>query len=304
MRRHELRTLIASSAVASLTTVVLLSLLGAKNPSFERKVLNELAALRAAASAPGDVFAVEACVKGALKGEGGYSAENELEIEGEGRIGAEAFGNGLMARLRAVPGAKIGGAVKGELGSELAFCFDLRELASRIRAGDTFGLDSTAQALVLKLESADEAALISSLVARMDGAGLDPGQVEAKLAAVEQLSFDLDPAVLADGGGPLATLAQSLPLPPALAARISDGGSVMQRFQSLDLCDLPNAPQALTDVTAQACALAADEPFSQILTSVNSRTSNLVTRVAAVQSTLSQLPNQVVNAFCNQVSIC
>ena len=319
-RRHALATPLASALVATLTTFLLLGTLGLS--SGNRRILNlleeletkvdgvdtKLAAMDAKLDAthPEDaVFGLEVCVKGALGGEGGYAVEQELRIEAEGRVGAEAYGNGLMAKLRALPGAKLEGGAKGEVGGELSACFDLRALAQQLRArGAAPGISPDAAATIQRLAAVDQDELLEALATFVDATSLDPGAFAAALERVRTLPSGIDPGSI--GHGELvASLAEVLPLPAQHRARLLDPGAMLASFQDdRVLCELQGLPPALAEIVDQACAGAAAENLADIIVGTQSKLDALQSSLAAARNAIAAVPANVVNAICNVIPGC
>lgn len=255
-------------------------------------------------AAPPQVFSLQLCVKAGLAGEAGYSGEQALKVEGQGRLGAEAYGNGLMAQLRAVPGAKIGGGVKGDAGGELQGCFDLRALAQRIQAGTPpFPMSPGQQQIVTKMAATDQATLAGKLLDFASLTSLDPTALEAALDHVPQLTADADPLKLAEPVNNLTELAQFVPLSFQARTRLQDVGATFLAFeQQRDLCGL-SLPPALANMVDPICTAAANEPLATALQSTATQVSNIRTRVISLQSITSGI-SSVVNRICHYVPGC
>lgn len=321
--RRVLSSPVASALVATLGTLLVVGLLGASKGSNKRTVelleqiqarLEQQDAALAALDAKLDathpaeadpVFGLEVCIKGALAGEGGYGAEQSLRVEAEGRVGAEAYGNGLMAKLRALPGAKIEGGAKGEVGGELSACFDLRALAARLRArGSVPGVSPETAAIVQRLAAVDEDRLLEALAGFVDATQLDPDAFPTALQRIESLPSELDAASLGDGHV-IAALGEVLPLPATQRARLVEPGAVLAQFQAEGaLCELQGLPPALADVVDRACVAAANEPLQTALLGAASRIQSVQSKVNTIASQVAALPQSVVNALCNVLPGC
>lgn len=254
---------------------------------------------------PPEVFSLEICLSAGLMGEAGFAGEQELKVEGEGRVGAEAYGNGLMAKIRAIPGAKLEGGVKGEAGGELSACFDLRALAQRIReANPPFPISGSNQEMVLKLDSVDEATLAGKLMEFAALSNLDPTPMQAALDEIPQLAADVDPLRMVEPVNTATRLAQVVPLSFQARARLQDIQATFETFeQHRNLCGA-NLPTALAGVLDPACQAAASEPLKPLIQNTASRVEDVRSRTAALQSAVASLPSRVVGALCSVLPGC
>lgn len=256
------------------------------------------------AAAPPQVFSLQLCLKGGLAGEAGFSGEQALKIEGQARVGAEGFGNGIMAWLRGIPGAKIGGGVKGDVGGELQGCFDLRALAQRIKANaPPFPMTPGQQQNVLRMAATDQATLAGKLLDFASLTSLDPAALQPALDVVPQLSADVDPLKMADPVNNLTELAQVVPLSFQARGRLQDMKATFDAFeQQRNLCSL-NLPPSLANVVDPICNAAASEPLKPALQATASRVTNIQSRVTSVQSAVSGI-RSVVNRICYYLPGC
>jgi hypothetical protein len=300
---------VASALVATLTTLLVVGLLGAAKGN--RRIVELLEQIDAKLDAthppeaPDPVFALEVCIKGALAGEGGFAGEHSLRVEGEGRVGAEAYGNGLMAKLRAIPGAKIEGGAKGEVGGELSACFDLRALAASLRTrGAAPGISPETAEIVQRLAAVDRDRLLEALASFVDATQLDPAAFPTALDRIRTLPSALEPGALAEGQL-VAALGEVLPLPAQHRTRLLEPDAILTRLeQDGALCELQGLPPALADVVDRACTAAANEPLKQALLGAEARIGNLQSRVNTVANQVAALPQNVVNALCNVIPGC
>jgi hypothetical protein len=329
LRHHALASPLVSALVASLTTLLVVGTLGASGAG-QQQILAELQRLEGridALSPPGSdpVFGLQLCIKGGVGGEVGASGENDLKVEGEGRVGAEAFGNGAMAKAKGGPSFKLEGAVKGEAGGELTACFDLRALAQRIQALHSSpsvtlrrrgpnagnptsvagsGLSSDAEATLLRLASVDPNQLLEVAASFVDATALDPAALPAALEHVRDLPLALDSAHFGKGEA-IASLAAALPLPAQQRALLLEPGILLDALQQQQaLCSQQDLPPRLAGMVGRACAAAANEPLQQALLDVDTRMGAVQGSVSSLSSQVGSLPGRVKDALCSVLPGC
>jgi len=255
---------------------------------------------------PPEVFGLQICLKAGLAGEVGLSGEQTLKLEGQGRVGAEAYGNGVMAHIRAIPGARIGGGVKGDAAGELTACFDLRALAQRIRAGTLpFAMPPRQQQAVLRMADTDEAVLAGKLLDFAALTNLDPTSVQEALDQIPQLATDVNPIRMAEPGNAVTTLAQSVPMSFQARARIQDVNATFDTFQqqSGQLC-AASLPPGLARMVDPVCTAAANEPLKGAIQTTATRVNDVQSRVIWIQEKLRNIPRQVRDAMCAVLPVC
>jgi hypothetical protein len=280
----------------------------------------------AALNAPDPVFSFSLCTEPAGNFEAQAGTETDVELKGEGRLGAEGFGNGLMARLLGSPKFKTGKAFKfGWDILKLGVCADLRaaiQRAAALRGTDGNGgarllraglaADSGAAVtggLLDQIPSLDEDALLREMLDLASTLQFDPQKLQNTLDAVSNVSFDGSPFSALQSDDPnRAALVEALPLPPNLRTLLADPAAVFNKFKELKetgLCNVSPRPPALDDLLGEICALAENERFSKLLDRVDDITGDINTTVGTVNTrvgtVLSRLPtDNDCKLFCHR----
>ena len=220
----------------------------------------------------------------------GAELEAHLEYGGkfdgefEGRVGAEAFGSGVMGKVKAKPGLDFGAQLKGAAVPKVAFCRSfgpiLQNSASPAGARMAAAV-SGAQAL-----SDDE--LTERLMALVENLGLTESRMTAAMNVMPGFSSDADIWSSLRAGGVLPKAAEVLPMPDGLRSKLQDPGQFLSNLRDqMKLCQQSNLPPAIDSIVGEFCGLAAKEPFQDLLNRVDKAVSTVK---ETVDNIIGQLP--------------
>ena len=284
------------------------------NEDLDKKLDKILAIL----NEPEPVFSFVLCTEPAIQWGQGAAFKIELTGKGEGRIGAEGFGNGVMARVQ--------GETKGEVGAELKFGWDILKFgvcvdlgaavrnaspasssggATPLRQASLTANDGIAAAngggLLNHIATLDQDAMLAQMLGLANELGVNPANLQFAFDRVANLSFDNE-------GGPFAALQlkdedreallATLPIPVGVRPVVEDpAGFIRGQVQSLladltqprGICDIP-PPAGLEPFLHMVCSQPAD-PFGPMLTSIN-------TSVNTVKSNVNTVKNKVEDLWC------
>jgi hypothetical protein len=285
--------------------IVRASASGGEPPSELARVLARLDALEARLTrqvVPAQLLqsgaSSEICITRAVTIEGAGEAGSKARLVGEGRLGIEAFGSGGMARAKAKANLDVKLALKGEQAVEFVRCFDTTMLASapEDRRGEPF---------VLAAHDERQAPPGGSPVrAARRGRPRDQALSDAVLALAQATGLMNDPTpgltlllngaddltllgLLRDGPQGVKSLLAELPMPPRLRARMENPRSVIDELRQLreaGLCDNPDIPAVLQELTAEACQFKDSNPYVEALDRIDAVTQDVQSRVANVQT--------------------
>jgi hypothetical protein len=263
-------------------------------PPSNREILNRLNDVLDILNEPEPIFSFVLCTEPALNGEVQFKSEVKVEGQVEGRVGAEGFGNGVMARLKGTPVGKFGESLKASWDVvKLGVCWDLGATVRNRRAaaaagGGTLRAAAAPGDLADIIAGLDVEALRQKLQAAADGLQLDPVRSLDALQGLTDVSFDGDPFAGLRGEGPLRQMAESMPLPEALRELAEKPAMVFERLNELraqGLCSL-DLPPALAGPIGEICDLAANEPFRPLLVRVDKATDTIESIVDRIERAL------------------
>ncbi|MBI4442752.1 MAG: hypothetical protein HY649_05190 [Acidobacteria bacterium] len=288
-------------------------------------VLAKLDTIDATLNEPEPVFSFVFCSEPAISYGGRFKGEFDLDGTGEGRLGAEAYGNGLFARLKAV--GKITSEQELALNWDIlkfGFCFDLGALVRNVTSTNSSGgatplrqasLTATdgiaANGVFLeKIKNLDQGKMLDDMLRLADTLGVDPANLQTAMGTVASLSFDTN-------GGPLAALQlkdadrealmATLPIPAGVRPVVEDPGSFLrdqveslltQLTQPKGICNI-SLPPGLEPFLAEVCKPANKDPFGPLLTGMKTTTDAINTTVNSVKSTVNTVKNKVEDMWCN-----
>jgi len=228
------------------------------------------------------------CFEIGLELEAHKEFEAEVKAEAEGRAGAEGYGNGLMAKVRALPG-KLGlkAAIKGAAVPKYAICLSVDPVFGFSGAASGQTQLASAVAGPDALTDSDITDRLLALVSKLD---LTDARMAAAMEGLPDFQADGDLWDAIREGGILQKAADILPLPDGLRSNFENPGQIIESFRSqLALCQQSNLPPAVADLVGEFCGLVANEPFRKLLNRVDTAVSTVKT---TVDNILSQLPVQ------------
>jgi hypothetical protein len=202
-------------------------------------------------------------VGGAL--EIGSQFGGDLNGEFEGRVGAEGFGNGVMGKVKAKPGWGFAAAFKGAASPTFTICRSLNPIFS---APTTSAMTRAAAPLGPSGLSDDE--FTTRILALADKLQINDDRIGAALDALPDFSATPDAWSALQSDGPVAKLADIVPLPDGLRDTLRNPGQIIANMRAqLALCSQSNLPAVVEDLVQEFCGLASSERFSKLLDRVD-----------------------------------
>ena len=236
----------------------------------------------------------EICFELAAELEGGVEYGGKIDAEFEGRVGAEGFGNGVMGKIKAPMGFDFGAALKGTASPKFSIC---RELGASANAG----LTPTQQRMAASVSSpaASTEDLTSKLLALAEQLQINEARATAAIDALPGFSSGSDPFSAIRNGGPLAKLADVVPLPENLRSTLRDPGQVIAGFKSqIALCTRNDLPAAVAGLVGEFCALANTEKFKTMIEDIASGVGNVKSTLTTIGGKVQDVIDKIAILDC------
>ncbi|HEX5215020.1 MAG TPA: hypothetical protein VFV98_06125 [Vicinamibacterales bacterium] len=236
----------------------------------------------------------EICFELAAELEGGVEYGGKIDAEFEGRVGAEGFGNGVMGKVKAPMGFDFGAALKGTASPKFSIC---RELGASANAS----LTPTQQRMAASVSNpaASTQDLTSKLLALAEQLQINEARASAALDALPGFSSGSDPFSAIRNGGPLAKLADVVPLPEDLRSTLRDPGQVIAGFKSqIALCTRNDLPAAVAGLVGEFCALANTEKFKTMIEDIASGVGNVKSTLTTIGGKVQDVIDKIAILDC------
>jgi hypothetical protein len=246
-------------------------------PPTNREILARLDEVLVKLNEPEPQFSFVLCTEPAFQGE--LELQSKVKVDGtaEGRAGAEGFGNGAMARLKAKLESTFDGKLKGGWDFlKLGVCWDIgatvrNRRAQPVSAGTRSANAAAAGDLADVVAGLDLADLQQKLQAFADRLQIDPTRLLGTLDSLGDLDFNANPFGILGEDGILRKIAQNVPLPEKLRAIADNPSSLFDTFRELrqqGICNI-DLPPALSGPIGEICQLVASEPLRPLLNRVD-----------------------------------
>lgn len=263
-------------------------------PPTNREILARLDEVLVRLNEPEPQFSFVLCTEPAFQGE--LELQSQVKVDGtaEGRAGAEGFGNGAMARLKAKLASTFDGKLKGGWDFlKLGVCWDIGATVRNRRAQSASSSDPTVKAaaagdLADVVAGLDLADLQQKLQAFADRLQIDPTRLLGTLESLGDVDFNGNPFGILGEDGVLRKIAQNVPLPEKLRAVAENPASLLDKFRDLrdqGICNV-DLPPALSGPIGQICQLAASEPLRPLLNKVQGAVTTIEDVVNKIQNAL------------------
>jgi len=277
-------------------------------------VLAKLDTIDATLNQPERVFSFVLCTEPIIKNATNGVLEFNLDLDGQGRLGVEAFGNGLLTHANVQVAGKVGNETAVEWNIlKLGVCVDLGAAvrnaspttssggATPLRQASLTANDGIAAAngggLLDHIANLNQDAMLAQMLGLADSLGIDPANLQNAMGTVASLSFDTS-------GGPFtalqlkeadrAALMATLPIPVGMKPVLTDpGGFFRSQVQSLlpqltqpnGICNISPPPglELFLDLICNQPA----EPFGPLLTGLKTTTDAINTSVNTVKSNVN-----------------
>jgi hypothetical protein len=253
-----------------------------------------------------DVLQFEFCTEPAFNLEGESQSWVRIEGTGQGRVGADVYGNGAVFSLEAKPGKqwewskKVGWDV-----AKLGACVDLNKLrqwatTNPATVSSTASFDSranlTTTGLLDSVQNIDKAALVNKMLSVANTLQMDPAKIQnaMDIAANIQESGGLFEAIQNDSSR--TAILDALPIPPNFKSFLQSPGSLITTLKQVKdngICNMTGQVPALQPLLGEICNLARNPHFAQLLDRMDTVTTNIQSRVTSVQTAVNNVSNKV-----------
>ena len=232
----------------------------------------------------------------------GMEYGGDLDGEFEGRVGAEAYGNGVMGKVKAKPSWGFAAALKGAANPKFSIC---RDLGARSTATMTSAQARMAAPLTGPSSLSDDE-FTTRIMALADTFQINDDRVNAALDALPTFAAGPDAWSGIRADGPVSKLADVMPLTESARQTLRDPGQIVANLRAqLSLCSQTDLPPAVVDLLQEFCGLASNERFSRLLDRVDGSVTSVKNTVTAIKTKIDDIINSLPTAddckfFCKQ----